>query len=199
VAFDEKDRGLAQAALLAEQEFAWSLIRTYREFQMQAVGFAVALDAAVLAVIGSAIESGNVLPVVAYCTALLPFPTAILVLAFAVMEVRICRASRHSVLTLAPKLEALRVRRAGSSGPLLLEWEIHPGRHLSPLERNLSNSAVFVCAMSLPALAGAMWHVFAGTLQIPLWQPELAVIGAILLILAGALTAGISIGHEGRR
>jgi hypothetical protein len=193
--FDPADRELARQALMAEQEFAWSLIKTYREFQMQAVGIAIALYAAVLGLVGASIDSEKLIAVASYATALLPYPTSILVLAFAVMEVRIRRASRHSVRTIAPKLESL---RTSEGAPLLLEWERDPSRHLSRFERSIANSAVFVVAMALPAVGGVGWHLFARRIPISTWHPVVGGIGAFLLIVAALIAAFLSIGHESR-
>jgi hypothetical protein len=193
--FHPADAELARDALLREQEFAWSLVRSYREFQMQAVGFAIALDTTVLGLIGTVIDSTKLIKVTSYCTALLPFPTTLIVLAFAVMEVRIRRASRHSVRTISPKLEALRAAR---SSPPLLEWETSPSRHLTPFERTMANSTVFVAAISLPALGGAAWHLFSRAIPAVTWRPEITAVGAMLLIGAAILAASLSIGHESR-
>ena len=137
----------------------------------------------------------RVLDVASYCTALLPLPTAVLVLAFAVMEIRIRRASRHNQNTIAPKLEALRTR---ASGPPLLEWESNPGRWLSAFERRMASSTVFVIAMIAPALGGAGWHLFSKAILASVWRPITTSITTVLLLLAAVLACALSIGHESR-
>jgi hypothetical protein len=189
------DRDLAKEALLAELEFSRSLIRTYREFQIRAVGFTVALYAVVLALIGSAIDSTKLLDVASYVTALLPIPTAVLVLAFAVMEIRIRRASRHNQHTISPKLEAL--REPGSTPPLL-EWEANSSRWLTRFERLMTSSTIFVVVMTLPALGGAAWHLLAGAIPRAISHPLAAALNGIVLLAAALLATWPSVAHDSR-
>ena len=184
------DRELARHTILAELEFSRSLIRTYRQFQMQTVRFTVALYAAVLALMGLAIDSGRLLNVASYCTTLLPMLTSVLVLAFAVTEVRIRRARRYNESTISPKLEAM--RETGAVPPLL-EWETNADRSLTPLERGMASSLVLVIAMTLPALGGTSWHLFAGELPNSIWHPVAAAVNGIVLLGVALLAGWLSV------
>src|SRR6267154_281207 len=101
-------RELAGEALLHEYQFVSSLIPLYRQFEIQAVGFAVALYSAALGLVVASLQAahperfGQAIRVTA---ALLPYPALLLVVAFAVMEVRIIRASRYIDDLLAPMLD----------------------------------------------------------------------------------------------
>jgi uncharacterized membrane protein len=187
---------LAAQAFLSEHEFVSSVIKMYREFQMQAVGFTFLIYTAVLGLVGSALDSPRLLDAAANVTALLSFLVVVLVLAFAVMEIRIRRASLYISRTLSPKLQAL-VQQPPDRR--LLQWETAPGVHLSPPERWLSHSAVFIVLIAAPSLAAAGWHLWSGVIPPQQQHPPVTITGAVMLLVSSLVATGISMRHEVRK
>ena len=198
---DGAARTLAVQALLAEHQFVSSLISMYREFQMRAVGFAMVLYAAVLGLIGSAIDTTSALAkVVEYVAELICYPAAMIILVFAVMEVRIIRASLYVAKRIAPTLDAI-LAEVPQARHGLLRWERSPGIYLGPGMKRLASSLMFVLAIATPAAASAIWHI--STAESGRWSswvtwPWHDLCGLLTLLGATTLAGAISGSHEGR-
>lgn len=193
-------RELAGEALLQEYQFVASLIPLYRQFEMQAVGFAVAIYSAALGLIVASLQAANperFTQAIRVMAALLPYPALLLVIGFSVMEVRIIRASRYIDDLLAPMLDRL-IEGSGVELPRpLLRWESGPSSRLTDFEKALASSSVFVAIIAAPAGAGAAafllmdgWPI--GSLSI------LSLTGLVALGLAFRAATGLSLKHEMR-
>lgn len=184
----------AVQAILEEYKFCCSLISLYRGFQMQALGFAVLLYAAVLGLVGSTVESDYMGQVAAYSTAFLSYPIAFLIAAFGVMEIRIVRASRYIQFTIYKRLQHFLGLPEGSP---LLEFEKGPGVYLNRIQREMSSSAFFIVIMALPAMIAAIWNMrfspVAGRNLV-----YVALLGLGLLVIMSITTVYYSTKHEAR-
>lgn len=181
--------------VMSEYEFLVSLIRMYREFQMQAVGFSILLYTAVLGLLGSALQSKKLTVVAGLTTALLPYLVFIVVLAFTVMEVRIRRASLYITSTLTPRLQAL---LGAPQGAVILEFESAPSRHLSWSLKRFAPSTAFILLIGLPGLAAALLPIVFRVIPNIAAHPGIAWAGAILLAIACIIAATISAMAESR-
>jgi hypothetical protein len=179
----------ATDAVMSEYEFVVSLIRMYRGFQMQAVGFSIVLYTAVLGLIGSALPSTRFTDVASHTTALLSYLIAIVVLAFTVMEVRIRRASLYITHSLLPRLYEL---LDAPKNAVILEFERAPSQHLTRFQRLFAHSTIFVLLIGLPSLGAAVWHMAGGAIPSDRAHPYIAGAGAVLLTVACIVAATTS-------
>jgi hypothetical protein len=182
---------LRLTAILHEYDFMTSLIRMYRGFQMQAVGLALGVYGAIVTLIGSAVPAGGAGDVVRISAALVPWPATLLLLAFAVTEVRIARASGHVAKEIAPLAQDLLY------SPRVLNWERSPGRHLTPFQARLSTSEPLIALVSAPPIALATWYLLSGdACAVP---REVTAFGLAALVSAAGVAATITRSHERRR
>jgi hypothetical protein len=191
---EEKESELAYDAMMKEYDFVASLIRLYRETQMQLVRFGVTLYAATLAFVAGTAHDDGLVEVGAVAAALVAWPIVMLVLGYSVAEIRLRRASLFIRDTLSPAVNLLLKRPEQRN---VLVFERNPGVHLSKLERRLSGSGSFVLMLGGPGLVAAAWAVF-------ITPPNfvgirfIAAIGAAVLLVSMALTIRISQRHETR-
>jgi len=189
--------GQAVEVLLREYDFVSSLIHLYRQFQMQAVGFAMILYAAILGLLGAAVTSDRFGAILLYSAALVPVPIALLILAFGVMEIRIRRASQYIDLHIRPCMNELLRDVPLLGGRTFLAWERSPGASLTKYQRGMASSAVFVAAMAVPSAGAGLWYAFWVTTPGPVSR-EMAIGGTVILIGAVIHTAWLSFSHESR-
>ncbi len=148
---------LQRDAILREYQFVSSLIPMYRGFQMQAVGFAMVIYAALLTLWGASMNGqAPVHEVVRYSAGAAPFFIALLVVSFGVMELRVRRANLYIGYTLSPIATAMG-GELPIKGALIFGFGIGHAKHLTPFEKRLSNSLILVLTMAAPAAAGAGW------------------------------------------
>lgn len=193
VAGAEHRAELAVQAILEEYKFCCSLISLYRGFQMQALGFAIVLYAAVLGLVGASVESDYVVQVAAYSTGFLSYPIAVLIAAFGVMEIRIARASRYIQFTIYERLQQFLLLPGGSP----LEFERGPGVYLNRIQREMSSSASFIAIMAMPAVVAAIWNLLSPTVadvRLAGW----ALLGVVFLTIMSIITIYYSTKHEAR-
>ena len=191
---EEKESELAYDAMMKEYDFVASLIRLYRETQMQLVRFGVTLYAATLAFVAGTAHDDGLVEVGAVAAALVAWPIVMLVVGFSVAEIRLQRASLFIRDTLSPSVNLLLKRPEERK---VLVFERDPGVHLSKFQRRLSGSHSFVVMLGGPGLVAAAWAVF-------ITPPNfvgirlIAAIGAAVLLVSMALTIRISQRHETR-
>lgn len=188
----------AVSAIMQEHDYVCSLIRMYRESQMQLIAIAMVLYTAVLGLVGSALDKPRLADVIQYSAALISFPATLLVLAFGVMEVRIRRASLYVAKTIVPMVDALLPAESKSVGGLL-RFEYNPGIHLRSWQKLLSSSTVFVLALGVPALAAGVWYLRPALQGVARPLTPIAVTGCLLLLGSMAVAALGSTSHEWRR
>jgi hypothetical protein len=151
---------------------------------------------AALALIGLSISSTKMFAVASYCTAVWPALTTVMVLVFAVLELRIRGATLHNQRTITPKVEAL---REANAVPPLLEWEAQAGRWLTRAQNLMASSVVLVLVITLPALGGVAWHLLGDVLPHSIWHPTAAALNGIVLLTAALFASWASVAPDSRR
>lgn len=177
--------------LMREYGFVASLIPMYRTFQMQSVGFAIALYAAEISLLGVSVDnSARLSRLLEYCVALMPSVVALLVMSFGVIELRVRRANLYIVESLRPMVSTLLDADADASLQYL-GFGVGAPQHLSPFERRMSSSVVSILIMAGPALVGALWMMSSTTYGAVSSVP-VAGTGAAVLLVASAFAVHVS-------
>lgn len=189
-----RDDELAFEALMHEFEFVSSLIKMYRETELDLVRMAITLYGAAIGIVGATLELEKGDEIGVMLGALLPWPILLLVLGYISAEIRIKRASRFIERTQSVEVNRLLNRIPATH---VLTFERGPGKHLTPNEKRLASSLFYVVMLGAPAVVVAGWSVLAGGGPVGLLALS-AIAGALCLVAAMVATMRISAVHETR-